>query len=293
MNEFVSIRFTIVLRLLHSSCANLDAPSYFLFLPMAGCMLLVSIGLFVYYREVPDTFLLWRETAFTYFAFGCLAGPGLILGLSDIGDFNKERPRMFDWGILVDLGYFASFVIAVPMQIYFAKIGSNCWKRKQYAQNPFDGLKELLSTKRGTEFFSMYLATTLSLETILFYLAVREWRHEYDDDPKLAETTGTVIYNTYIKKDSQLEVNVGVRRKAYLANVFERRIVTLQKDVFNDAAVEVFKLMANNHFRNFERSDFYKLYTGELQPNKMTWVKSSGFSSFHYLQTTDGRISFV
>lgn len=138
-------------------------------------------------------------------------------------------------------------------------------------------LDETIKKKTGYKYFALYLATEFSIENLLFYKAYMDWKGSYSESSELTMEHGRKLIEKFFTHGSTLELNLGyhTRNRAY-AYVDSRFI---PEDVFEETAGVVYRYLEQS-FEKFRRSDFYKLYTGKVNPEEKTWVTSSGISSF-------------
>lgn len=141
----------------------------------------------------------------------------------------------------MDIGFFLFIIVTLPVQLYYARVISSRKDRDN------TGLEELLKTDRGYAFFQLYLATELSLENLLFYSAVDEWRkHCNADSFDGSETAATVarrIYRTYFSRRSLFEVNVSSVTAEKLRSFFASDPSSVPVDIFDEAQEEILHLM--------------------------------------------------
>ena len=136
-------------------------------------------------------------------------------------------------------------------------------------------LQDILESKKGEKYFQLYLSTELSLENLLFYKAVTKWKKAYKAESVDTQERAYWIKEVFLE-DSTLEVNVSADVKKRVKLAIPNKKVKAPIDVFDSALHEVQDLMAFHSFPRFLRSDFYKLYTGELNLKSVNKVVARG-----------------
>ena len=165
----------------------------------------------------------------------------------------------------MDIGFFLFMFITIPVQVYHAQRQS----KSRVLDDPSD-LAEILDTDNGYRFFQMYLATELSLENLLFYQAVKEWKLQTSHNTiteKESIRLARIIYETYITK-TLFEVNVSSKVVNTLTARFTKNDCEIPLDVFDEAQDQVFQLMVRMNIT--VASPIYAKY---LVENIMTSLK--------------------
>ena len=113
-----------------------------------------------------------------------------------------------------------------------------------------------------------------SVENILFYRGVMKFKgiHKTDKSGRL----GKVIIETFLVRGSTLELNLSSAVKERFTGLVQS---SLEIDVFDQALREVIGLLSDS-FEGFKKSDMFRLYKGEIDPNQCDWIKSTGVSGF-------------
>ena len=138
-------------------------------------------------------------------------------------------------------------------------------------------MDETMKKKTGYKYFQFYLATEFSMENLLFFKAYTDWKSSYSAQSQTTMERGRYLIEKFFKVGSALELNLSHQmRSAVLANLNKSEI---PEDVFEDTAGVVHRYLEQS-YEKFRRSDFYKLYTGKINPEEKGWVTSSGVSSF-------------
>lgn len=141
--------------------------------------------------------------------------------------------------------------VTIPVQVYHA--------HRQHPNKVLDdpaALKEMLETDNGFRFFQMYLATELSLENLLFYQAVKEWKDQTSQQSiteKQSARLARAIYETYLTK-TYFQVNVSSTVTSRLASRFESEAAKFPTSVFDEAKDQVFNLMVRYLMLHVHRS---------------------------------------
>ena len=139
----------------------------------------------------------------------------------------------------MDIGFFVFIFVTFPLQLYYARqISKGRFQEKS-------ALQEILSNERGYRFFQLYLATELSLENLLFYSAVDEWKKKCLDQDDDTDATARSLFKTYFTRGNILEVNVSSTAVDRLKAEFATRNSSFPLTIFDETQEEVFKLMVS------------------------------------------------
>ena len=196
--------------------------------------------------------------------------PGLVGYLADWGDFNKTKDSDFTWLIFIDWAFFAFLLMTVTLPVYRSRSVNTQYKVEDFSA--------FLESPAGLRFFASYLATEASLDNLLFYRAVTKWVEEFDvSSDEYRQNQARRILNTYLLPYSEHEVFVGHR---ILGDVKDRLngLDEITKDIFDTAKATIVRVMYTDSYSRFERSDFYKMYLHEVEPEGSTAAEYEALS---------------
>lgn len=176
---------------------------------------------------------------------------------------------------MIELGLFLVFVYTVPVQVY------RSYNIENQSSDEEDFVK-ILASKRGLRYFRLYLATEFSLENILFYQTALKFIEDFNSPD--SQKVGRQIIQTYFTPGALFEVNVGGVIREDLTQYLKDPNLKIEQTTFKRAIAETFRIMYTNSFENFKRSDFYKLYKGEIDPNGSIIIRSTGMTSFKLIE---------
>jgi hypothetical protein len=115
-----------------------------------------------------------------------------------------------------------------------------------------NSLFEKLKKNTFVAYFKSYLQVQHSTELILFYFEVLNYRN-LSDKKEIFETFEFII-NTFIKKNSDLELNVTEKKIKNLLSVGEDNI---SNDIFDDVLLDV-QFMLNDQYLSFQGTKEYE-----------------------------------
>lgn len=262
-------------------CELLETASFIIYIGGFVAFALLVIAIVIVYRNAPDNISLLAETKLALSIGGLFSAIGFLFAFADVGHFEQNVPQNFDWAILVDYGFLLCFLVTCPLQVYYGH------KALTAPKDRGDKLDDILSTARGKQIFELFLATDLSVENMLFYNAVTEWKREFRVGSQLARVMAKRIATKYLQPGSYLEVNISSSQQIEVREAIEAEDVTLTKDVFDEVLDEVCKLMSSNSVPRFHDSAFYKLYKGEITPEQIPWLDFTGMSVYAMFRRTD------
>jgi hypothetical protein len=133
-------------------------------------------------------------------------------------------------------------------------------------------MEDILSSERGIQAFKDFLISEFSVENLLFWIDVAQFKRIYSEDKneKLSEDLTTAalrIYNRYIKKDCEYEVNIefAIADKIHRAfnNPADDTLIT--PNIFDQAYEEIQRLMELDSFSRFKRTLQKQTWVIELQ----------------------------
>ena len=164
------------------------------------------------------------------------------------------------------------FVLTVPVQVCLSYFKENIASREE------ENLEETLKKKTGYKYFQLYLATEFSIENLLFFKACSDWKASYSEQSHSTMENGRYIIDKFFSVGSTLELNLSHEmRRAVLSH---RHKSVIPEDVFKGAEGVIYWFLEQSYER-FRKSDFYKLYTGQMnQDERSGSVTSTGRSFF-------------
>lgn len=140
----------------------------------------------------------------------------------------------------MDYAFLLAFLYICPLQIFLARhpiYGS---------EERNEQLKEILATDRGKQIFELFLATDLSVENILFYNAVIQWKSEYREGSEVTRKQAKRIVTKYMQANSYLEINCSARSKQRVLQALEDDNETIPITLFDEVQKEIFGLMVGD-----------------------------------------------
>ena len=124
----------------------------------------------------------------------------------------------------------------------------------QYPNNEVvSSLQSLLRDQKGLERFKEFLVGEFSVENLLFFLDVEEYRGISDTAQR--QTVAQHLFNTYIIEGSMLEVNINFKSK----RTIHAGIVSPSVYTFDHAQEEIYHLMEQDSFNRFKKVSFPSL----------------------------------
>eukprot|EP01102_Stenamoeba_stenopodia_P019618 TRINITY_DN7457_c0_g1_i1.p1 TRINITY_DN7457_c0_g1~~TRINITY_DN7457_c0_g1_i1.p1 ORF type:complete len:441 (-),score=151.04 TRINITY_DN7457_c0_g1_i1:228-1550(-) len=127
-------------------------------------------------------------------------------------------------------------------------------------------LERILFDPKGREALRAFLKTEFSEENFLFYEEVENFQKLPDSDSEAIEAEAERIFNKYISKESQLEINIPANIKTALQKKFlevsweDFGTSGINKEVFNTAQSSILKTLKADSLPRFIGSDIYKTY---------------------------------
>lgn len=202
--------------------------------------------------------------------------PGLIGYLGDIGGYNRQTDSNFTWLVFVDWAFFIFLLLSVTLPVYKSHSATT-----EYRITDFPAF---LDSPEGLRFFASYLATEVSLDNLLFYRAVLKWIDNFDESsPEYRHNQASRILNDYLLPYAEHEVFVGYRILSRIKDTING-LDEITKDMFDEAKNEIMRVMYTDSFSRFERSNFYKLYLHEVEPEGST---AAEYEAIHFIEGED------
>lgn len=135
-----------------------------------------------------------------------------------------------------------------------------------YAQgNKFEAVKYILSDEVATKFFMDYLKSEFSAESLMFYLAVEQFK--LLRSPTEITSTSATLVETYLKEGSEYEVNVSAAMKSSLLSLLVAEDLASRHGeavrLIEIAQQEVIAMLAMNGLPRYISSGAYKKWRGD------------------------------
>jgi hypothetical protein len=119
-----------------------------------------------------------------------------------------------------------------------------------------DVFEVVLSNKTLLEAFTSFTLSQWSVENVLFYEAIEEFKDKWNTDSESAREFALMIISEYVTDGAPLEVNLDFNIKR---NLEESIHEGLGPTTFNSAQKSVFKLMENDSFAKWKKTSDFKI----------------------------------
>ena len=147
--------------------------------------------------------------------------------------------------VFVDYAFLLCFLYICPLQIFYA-INPTYASDDDRRSKSNDQLEEILATGRGKQIFELFLATDLSVENILFYNAVAQWKAEFREGSDVTRTQAKRISRKYLNSRSYLEINCSDRARQAVMEVLDDDNAVIEVTLFDKVQHEIARLMVSN-----------------------------------------------
>lgn len=127
------------------------------------------------------------------------------------------------------------------------------------AQIETHGLKAILHSNVPLCYFLYSLLEELCSENLFFYLEVEQFENTEFDSPKVMKAIAQDLYDTFIKTDSEFEINIDQKARAPILAAIEAE----DQKCFASAKEHIVKLM-ETVFLKFKNSPIYEKMKKEL-----------------------------
>ncbi|XP_067391265.1 regulator of G-protein signaling 18 [Emydura macquarii macquarii] len=141
-----------------------------------------------------------------------------------------------------------------------------------------ESFDKLLSQKAGLDAFTRFLKTEFSEENIEFWIACEDYKKNKASHQLLPKAK--TIYETFIRKDAPKEVNLDFHTKEFTA----QNITHPTLDSFDAAQAKVYRLMEQDSYPRFLRSDTYLDLTKGRHPGHPGLRRRSRSFTFNEFQ---------
>jgi hypothetical protein len=172
----------------------------------------------------------------------------LILIVSD-PKFGDTRSQMFRKSILK---YFEGIDLSKEKKYTIKDIEED---EKKEIVSKKNTLFDKLEDEKFYTYFKSFLQSIRATELILFYEEILKFKKITNNDDLVEDFR--FIVNTFIKKDSDLELNVTENKIKKILSVDE---TNLTNDVFDDVFLDV-KVMLNDQYYNFQSTKLFESIT--------------------------------
>jgi regulator of G-protein signaling len=254
-------------------------------IPVAFFTLLSFIWLFVCLeflrrlRKVDDFFMISAEFRLCVVqTFPCLLG--LIWGLSNLSSANAVF--ISDWILSASIFSFfvvsSGYVLALSYQRRFQL--DSLHKRttsNQHSENAVTSavasnvsdFRLLLENLAGVEIFQQHLLKELSVENIMFWNAVNEFKLFASEcsEVEFIKKSAQSMFDTYISESAPFQVNISSEQNSFIENQLKPTFADISKlrELFDGAQKEVFFLMARDSFQRFKHTEVYQQWRKKAQ----------------------------
>lgn len=141
-----------------------------------------------------------------------------------------------------------------------------------------ESFDKLLSQKAGLDAFTRFLKTEFSEENIEFWTACEDYKKNKTSHHLLP--TAKTIYDTFVRKDAPKEVNLDFHTKEFTA----QNIIHPTLNSFDAAQAKVYRLMEQDSYPRFLRSDMYLDLIKGRQPHHPALRRRSRSFTFNEFQ---------
>jgi hypothetical protein len=127
--------------------------------------------------------------------------------------------------------------------------------RVEHASKVSQRFEEVLTTPKKLEEFKQFLVLELSIENLLFYLDIQEWKRDYEQPWNNAEQIrikANELFHKYLDHKSAYEVNLPHEMVIEIKSLLSNDQNNLPQTLFNRAEMEIRMLMQQDTFRRFE-----------------------------------------
>lgn len=239
-------------------CANCGiTPSVIVLYSMMGLTVLLSLYSIWRLRKVHDTFGIVRELATLGITFTIET---VILFSLEIFYPEPEEDARVDYSLLTVIYIIFAVVYIFPYQVW--KAGS-ILKRSRTSDSDEDLFNQTLASKEGKKAFSLFLASSLSLENLFFFDVATKWKADFEEaDAPTRQETANAIHAQFLEEDAFLLINVSDECKLGI----EQDLISDLKETTFDSAIEaVREHMIGDIFPRFKKTAYFKASNNELQ----------------------------
>ncbi|GBG26523.1 Regulator of G-protein signaling 12 [Hondaea fermentalgiana] len=237
----------------------------YLFLPVwvqSAVVLVLGTGMLWRIRRAPDPLGIRRELTLVW-TLGLLLFLVSVLGLIDPGSLRTEGT--------FDYHYFGVFIIYAIQIVQCVVPVAYTYNRKSLEHfksgYTFD---QALNRPDFKQVFSQYLASEFSMENMLFLDAVQRYKNSFrnaaEDAARETAVRAVELYNTFLKDNSMLEVNVSSEQKRSVREQLQPFLGAIdsadvelppEMDIFDVCEEEIKKLLMTDSFPRFLRSPLF------------------------------------
>lgn len=119
-------------------------------------------------------------------------------------------------------------------------------------------MEKILQHHLAVQYFRLFMGQQLSLDVLFFWNKVERFRRE-------VEYNFNHIYDTYISSTATEQVNIPSTSKIPIDNAKEAGMI--MSSIFDAAQLEIFKLMKQNNYKEFLKSDFCRAFVTDKKRN--------------------------
>lgn len=132
-----------------------------------------------------------------------------------------------------------------------------------------NGLKAILQSKVPICYFLYSLLENYSCENLFFYLEVLQFEKEKYDDPVAQQEAARNIFNTYLSRNSQIEINIDEKIHREISKFITTMTLNTSEETvskcFKKARNSVLQLM-EDCYTKFQKSSLFERMIREIGP---------------------------
>jgi hypothetical protein len=129
--------------------------------------------------------------------------------------------------------------------------------------------RALLENIAGLELFQQHLLKELSVENIMFWNAVNEFKYSSSTctDTEEVKQSAQALFEIYVSDKATFQVNISSEQYDHISQVLQASASDIQqlRAVFDQAQKEIFLLMARDSFHRFRHTEVYDQWKKKAQ----------------------------
>eukprot|EP00514_Thraustochytrium_sp_LLF1b_P001151 CAMPEP_0184511738 /NCGR_PEP_ID=MMETSP0198_2-20121128/2510_1 /TAXON_ID=1112570 /ORGANISM="Thraustochytrium sp., Strain LLF1b" /LENGTH=479 /DNA_ID=CAMNT_0026901721 /DNA_START=292 /DNA_END=1731 /DNA_ORIENTATION=+ len=218
-------------------------------------------------RGIPDPFEIIFELRVCC-AVLAFATVSIVLTFVDPGGIREAG--LFDYQWILSFFVLIFHGIQCPYQVY------KTYTTSGNSRETVMTLGEVLDDPEGNILMQKYLATEFSAENLYFVNAVADFRDRCTEEnatPTSKQRAAKLVYDSFIKTNAMLEVNISGSNKRKLGKVITSGNVEI--DMFDDAESEIITILASDSFPRFQRSAMYKMWSNGVKLDSIPATKAA------------------
>ncbi|CEO98900.1 RGS domain-containing protein [Plasmodiophora brassicae] len=193
------------------------------------------------------------------------AGLSGVVGLGLFAAFGKILAQITTLDIpsmitVVTINSSLWWILARPVMDTRRVIGATTSHTSRIERNK-EAFEKFLTTPEGFTAFKAHLQTEFSVESLLFWAAVRKFRSEFTKENGLSAARS--IYNDFLALDAPLQINVSGSSLNHFKGIFEKAgsDQAVNANMFDNASDQMIDLMEANSLARFRNSNQGRLWT--------------------------------